>query len=79
MKFMVKKCLNFLKGMFNLVIYDNKTNKLFTARDRFGIKPLYYFKDEDQLILSSEIKPLLYYLKTSFEETAFAKFFQTRT
>ena len=49
---------------------------MFTARDRLRIKPLYYFKDEDQLILSSEIKPLLYYLKeTSFEETAFAKFF----
>ncbi len=71
-----EKMLKFLKGMFSFVIYDNKTNKLFTARDRFGIKPLYYFKDEDQLILSSEIKPLLSYLKeTSLEETAFAKFF----
>ena len=68
--------LKFIKGMFSFVIHDNKTNKLFTARDRFGIKTLYYFKDEDQLILSSEIKPLLYYLKeTSFEETTFAKFF----
>ena len=72
-----EKMLKFLKGMFSFVIYDNKTNKLFTARDRFGIKPLYYFKDEDQLILSSEIKPLLHYLKeTSFEETAFANFFK---
>ncbi len=71
-----EKMLKFLKGMFSFVIYDNKTNKLFTARDRFGIKPLYYFKDKDKLVLCSEIKPLLSYIKNiSYEEAAFAKFF----
>ena len=62
--------------MFSIVIYDNRTKKLFTARDGFAIKPLYYYKDNQKILLSSEIKPLLSYLEnTSFEEETFAKFF----
>ena len=34
--------MKYLEGMFSFVIFDKKTKKLFVARDRFGIKPLYY-------------------------------------
>ena len=71
-----EKMLKFLKGMFSFVIYDKKNNSIFTARDRFGIKPLYYFIDENQILFSSEIKPILSYLKNfTFEEKSFANFF----
>ncbi len=54
---------NFLKhlnGMFSFVIYDPANNKIFAARDRLGIKPLYYNIDkEGYIIFSSEISPIL--------------------
>lgn len=51
-----EKILNKLNGMFTIVILNNKTKELFLARDRAGMKPLYYFKDDDNLLFSSEIK-----------------------
>lgn len=48
-----------LKGMFAFVIYDQARDELFVARDRLGIKPLYYIKDERGLRLASEVKVLL--------------------
>lgn len=70
------KMLKFLKGMFSFVIFDKKNNMIFTARDRFGIKPLYYFKDENQILFSSEIKPIISYLDNfSFHIKTFANFF----
>ena len=48
-----------LNGMFAFVIWDNKKKELFCARDRYGIKPLYYFKNSKSFIFSSEIKGLL--------------------
>ena len=39
------KMLDFLNGMFSLVIYDRYEEKFFLVRDRLGIKPLYFFKD----------------------------------
>lgn len=52
-------CLNHFNGMWAFAIYNNEERKLFCARDRFGIKPFYYFKDDNQFIFSSEITPLL--------------------
>lgn len=70
------RMLKFLKGMFSFVIFDKKNNTIFTARDRFGIKPLYYFIDDNQILFSSEIKPILSYLKKfTFENETFANFF----
>ncbi|MEH2561405.1 asparagine synthase (glutamine-hydrolyzing) [Bradyrhizobium sp. AZCC 2289] len=45
-------------GMWSMAIYDRKTNSLFLARDRFGIKPLYYYvgTDGNSLAFASEIK-----------------------
>ena len=37
-----EECLNKLRGMFSFIVYDKSENKLFGARDHFGIKPLYY-------------------------------------
>jgi asparagine synthase (glutamine-hydrolysing) len=52
-------CLDRLAGMFSFLIWDEKEQRLFAARDRFGVKPLYYYQDQDgTLLLASEIKAL---------------------
>lgn len=45
-----------LRGMFSLVLYDEQFNQLVAVRDRFGIKPLYYYAFEEGLFLTSELK-----------------------
>jgi asparagine synthase (glutamine-hydrolysing) len=52
--------VNYLRGMFTFIIYDLKKEKIFVARDQFGIKPLYYML-EDGIVkaIASEIKSLL--------------------
>lgn len=52
-----------LKGMFALVIVDN--SQLILARDRFGIKPLYYTKVDQSILVCSEIKGILCHPKVS--------------
>ncbi|MFH0875134.1 MAG: asparagine synthase (glutamine-hydrolyzing) [archaeon] len=54
-----EKCLNVLNGMFAIAIWDDTNKELFIARDRFGIKPLYYFWDGVKFIFASEIKAIL--------------------
>lgn len=54
-----KDCLNLLNGFFAFSIYDRHNKTLFLARDRYGIKPLHYFVDEEQFYFASEIKSLL--------------------
>ncbi len=49
-----------LKGMFAFAIWDENNRKLFLARDRFGIKPLYYYYDNQILIFASEIKGIMH-------------------
>lgn len=48
-----------LRGMFALAIYDTRTRTLILARDRFGIKPLFYASGNDRLAFASEIRALL--------------------
>ncbi|AXX91796.1 asparagine synthase (glutamine-hydrolyzing) [Malaciobacter molluscorum LMG 25693] len=50
------KCIDKFIGMFAFSILDKIKNKLFLVRDRAGVKPLYYYKNKDQFIFSSEIK-----------------------
>ena len=47
------KCVNYLDGVFSFAIYDTKKNNLFIARDRIGIKPLYYSLNQNVLRFSS--------------------------
>lgn len=54
-----KDMLDKLRGMFAFVIWDQKTETLFGARDFFGIKPFYYAFIENHLVFASEIKSIL--------------------
>jgi asparagine synthase (glutamine-hydrolysing) len=57
-KYGIVKTLESLHGMFAFAILDIKINKIILARDRMGIKPLYYKFDNEDLIFSSEIKSI---------------------
>jgi asparagine synthase (glutamine-hydrolysing) len=54
-----KDCLHKFNGMWAFAIWDVKEKKLFLSRDRFGIKPFYYFWDGKTFIFGSEIKAIL--------------------
>lgn len=55
-----EKCVEKLRGMFAFAIWNRKKKELFIARDRLGVKPLYYFQDEQgSLFFGSEIKTIL--------------------
>jgi asparagine synthase (glutamine-hydrolysing) len=56
-----KNCVEHLRGMFAFAIWDEKRQSLFVARDRLGIKPLYYRHSPQSFIFGSEIKVLLAY------------------
>ena len=55
-------CLAQLRGMFAFALWDESEQTLFCARDRFGIKPLYYAQVDGMLVLASEAKALLPFL-----------------
>jgi len=52
-------CLKKIRGMFAFAIWDGTNNKLILARDRIGIKPLYYFSKNNIFIFSSELRAIL--------------------
>lgn len=52
-------CVKELEGDFAFCIYDIKAGKIFLARDRAGVKPLYYYTDGNKLVFGSEIKSIL--------------------
>jgi asparagine synthase (glutamine-hydrolysing) len=52
-------CLQKLNGMWSFVIFDRNKNILFGSRDRFGVKPLYYYSDSNLFAFASEQKALL--------------------
>ena len=54
-----ERILDKLRGMFAFIIYDMKDNSIFGARDFYGIKPMYYYKDKDKFFFGSEIKSFL--------------------
>ncbi len=51
-------CVEKFNGMWAFAIYDFRKNILFCSRDRFGVKPFYYYSDQDSLLFSSELKAL---------------------
>lgn len=54
-----EKVLERINGMFAMAIYDKQEQTLFIARDRFGVKPLYYHVGDGQLVFASEIPAIL--------------------
>ncbi len=56
-------CVKKFNGMWAFCIYDKNKDIFFLSRDRFGIKPLYYFFDGKKFMFASEIKALLKYVK----------------
>ncbi len=52
-------CLQHFKGMFAFAIWDKQEKELCLVRDRLGVKPLYYYKDEEKFIFASEIRAIL--------------------
>jgi asparagine synthase (glutamine-hydrolysing) len=68
-----KDCVNRFNGMWAFAIYDPKQRILFCSRDRFGIKPFYYFQKEGNFAFASEIKafsPLPFWQPTLHPEMA---------
>ncbi len=78
-----EKCLEDLNGIFAFAIYDKNKNKLFLARDRIGVKPLYYYfnpsmnSGQAKFIFSSEIKAILVHpVPREVDKNAFAHHFK---
>lgn len=54
-----ERCVDHFIGMFGFAIWDGRDNSVFIARDRLGIKPLFYHHNRQRLIFASELKALL--------------------
>jgi len=52
-------CIARLRGMFAFVLWDKKTQTLYGARDRFGIKPFFYTRQDERFVYASELKAIL--------------------
>ena len=64
----INKFLSEIEGMFSFVFFDKITNYFVAARDRFGIKPLYYFNDQNTTILASEPFPIAKIIKANHDD-----------
>lgn len=68
-------CLRSLRGMFAFALWDERSQRLFAARDRFGIKPFFYAVVDDVLYFASEAKALLPFLPSiRTDEQALAEY-----
>src|SRR5438132_6372574 len=54
-----ERCVERLQGMFSFALWDRTRRRILLARDRLGIKPLYYAWSDDELLFASEIKAIL--------------------
>ncbi len=52
-------CVKRLNGMFAIALFDRESGKVYLLRDRIGKKPLYYWKDGENLVFASELKPIM--------------------
>lgn len=69
-------CLNKINGFFSFAVYDKQENSLTLARDRYGVKPLYYYQDEEKFIFGSELKSILAYpIKKEIDKSALRTYF----
>ncbi|MBI4134792.1 MAG: asparagine synthase (glutamine-hydrolyzing) [Candidatus Sungbacteria bacterium] len=53
------KCVAHFNGMWAFAIWDKRRKRLFVSRDRFGVKPLFYAMNDDELLFASEVKGIL--------------------
>ena len=68
-------CVEHLRGMFAFALWDSRQHRLFMARDRFGIKPLYYTEQNGVFYFASEAKALLPFLPSiETDEDALAEY-----
>jgi len=72
-----EECLTHFRGMFCFVIWDKEQREIFMARDRMGVKPLYYYLDDKQLIFASEQRSILStsLVKRKLDTTAMLDYF----
>lgn len=72
-----ENCLHRFNGFFAFAIYDKLEDRLFLARDRLGIKPLYYYQDGDRFLFASELKALYGLgIRREIDFTSLAVYFQ---
>jgi asparagine synthase (glutamine-hydrolysing) len=71
------KCIKRFNGMFAFAAWDKREQTLFLARDRYGIKPLYYTKQGNTFLFGSEIKAILAHpsYKTNIDKEALLEYF----
>lgn len=55
------KCVEKFNGMFAIAIYDKLNDEVYLIRDRLGVKPLYYYINNDKIAFASELKPIMKY------------------
>ncbi len=71
-------CLYYLRGMYSIVIWDKQERELFISRDRLGVKPLYYYQDQEQFIFASEVRAILTIagIKRNIDQVALFEYFR---
>jgi asparagine synthase (glutamine-hydrolysing) len=72
-----QNCVQHFNGMWAFVIWDRIANMLFCSRDRFGVKPFYYYRDKNYFVFASELKALAAcpVVHTSLNHQAVADYF----
>ena len=72
-----EKCLEKFMGFFAFAVLDKRDNSVFIARDRFGIKPLYIYQDEKQILFASELKAIMAFdIKKNINHTVLFQYLQ---